>query len=90
MEFNHEDYKDRNESLFSGESLLNVPATTTVLKVMLNITREMQNVLNDIKGNSIISNRCARLFAVEAVMLNQVEIILYTAFDAPKDDIFYL
>lgn len=23
-------------------------------------------------------------------MLNQVEIILYTAFDAPKDDIFYL
>lgn len=90
MEFNHKDYKDRNESLFSGESLLNVPATTTVLKVMLNITREMQNVLNDIKGNSSISNRCARLFAVEAVMLNQVEIILYTAFDAPKDDIFYL
>lgn len=71
--------------------MINIPATTVVLKVIASILNEIKPLLLSIaQSGLIIPFRLVRKFAVEAIMLDQVELILYNAFDAPKDDLFYL
>lgn len=91
LKFNPEDYKAQNEQLFSGERLINIPATTTVLKLIVNVLVELKRDLMEILAfGRMIPFRLVRQFAVGTLMLEQAELCLYNAFNAPSDDIFYL
>ena len=61
---------------------------------MVNILEEVGKDLAEIKSygqefSHMIPFSLSRKFAVDVLMLEKAEIILYQAFNAPIDDIFY-
>lgn len=61
---------------------------------MVNILEEVCKDLNEIKGygqefNLMIPFSLSRKFSVDVIMLDKAELMLYQAFKAPLDDIFY-
>jgi hypothetical protein len=91
LKYKAEDYQELNEKLLSGEVSINVSATVTVLKLIFNVLISIHSSLTEIlAAGRHIPFRVVRRFAVETVMLDSMEIILYNACKTPKDDIFYL
>lgn len=91
LKFHAEDYKGYNEQLFAGERLINIPATTAVLCLIVNVLQELKKDLMEIMAfGRMIPFRLVRKFAVGTLMLEQAELCLYNAFSSPTDDIFYL
>ena len=65
-------------------------AATVVLDCFVNILEELNKDLSEIlSAGRVVPFSLVRKFAVDMLQLDSAEIMLYAAFDAQKDDIFY-
>ncbi len=91
LKFNPDNYKTQNEELLVGERLINISATTIVMSLIVNVLQDLKRDLMEILAfGNMIPFRLVRRFAVATICLEQAELVLYNAFNAPIDDIFYL
>jgi len=88
--FVFEERDEENAKYLSGEETINVSAAGMVFECTLRVMEEVNKDLNEILGN--ISNlpfRMVRKFIVDFYQMDLMDQVLYSAFKAPKDDIFY-
>jgi len=84
------DYTEFNEKLISGEYMLNVSAACFVYTSLIRTFEKVIEDLNEMvymgKGMSF---SITRKFVVDFYMLEFADYVLYSAFMAPKEDIYY-
>lgn len=75
----------------SGAKLINISATGCVMKVVVKTMQEIVAQLNTIlQIDKMITFDPIRKFILLQLHFCSLEIILYSAFNAPHDDFFYL
>jgi hypothetical protein len=88
--FRQEEYEEQMSSYASCKRHINVAATTLMLltlnKVLSEVNRDLYAILAGITAANFSQ---VRKFVVDYMRLDTAEILLFTAFEAPIDEIFY-
>lgn len=75
----------------TGMEQINESATTVVLNLCVNVLQHISKDLSEISSaGKLVSYSTVRRFAVSCTQLDMVELVLFAAFQAPRDDLFYL
>lgn len=62
-----------------------------MLNLCINVLEHISKHLSEIcHVGKLVTYSAVRLFAVDCTQLESAELVLYSAFQAPRDDIFYL
>lgn len=90
LKYDSSQHDKENERYKSGKKALNISA----LSIVFNCVTKIMNLVNEdlhqiVLSNSQFSYSEVRKFAVNAMQLDGIEIMIQAAFKAPLDDIFY-
>ena len=90
MVYKEEDYLETMSDYAGCKRHLNIPATTlmvlTLNRVLAEVNKDLYAILADIKQAQFTQ---VRKFVVDYMRLDSAEILLFTAFETPADEIFY-
>jgi hypothetical protein len=77
----------------SGRRLINISATgityQIIVRVLEEVNRDLNMLLEDMRRQKNLNFDLVRKFCVDYLQIDTADLILFSAFDAPQDDIFY-
>ena len=73
--------------------MINISATgvtySVILKVLEEVNGDLKMMLEEMRSHKNLNFDLVRKFCVSYLQIDTADLILFSAFDAPKDEIFY-
>lgn len=90
-QYDEKDYEEEISAYQSGEQIINVSATTCCMIVCNRVFNEVKTDLAAIQVEleKSVSYETVRKFVVDYVMMDKMDLVIFTAFQAPRDEIFF-